>query len=53
MLAAYSEHAMEFERMAATEKDPQVRAQLEKQAKEYRNLAIARAKRLGMDLPEE
>jgi hypothetical protein len=32
MLAEYLERALEFERMAANETDPQVKAQLERQA---------------------
>jgi hypothetical protein len=39
--------------VAAREKDPGVRAQLEKQATDYRKLATARAKALGMEPPEE
>ncbi len=53
MLAEYLEHALEFERMAAREQNPEIRAQLEKQAEAYRKLAIARAKALGMEPPEK
>jgi hypothetical protein len=53
MLAEYQEHALEFEHMAANEKDPQVKAQLERQAAAYRKLAEARAKALGITLPTD
>ena len=49
MLAQYQEHALEFERMAANEKDPQVKAQLERQAAAYRKLAATRARAPGME----
>jgi hypothetical protein len=51
MLAEYLEHALEFERMAAHEQNPETKAQLEKQAAAYRKLATARAKALGMEPP--
>ena len=51
MLAEYLEHALEFERMAAREQNPEIKAQLEKQAEAYRKLAIGRAKALGMEPP--
>lgn len=53
MLAEYLEHALEFERMAAREQNPDTRAQLEKQAQAYRKLAISRARALGMEPPEQ
>jgi hypothetical protein len=37
--------------MAANEKNPQVKAQLQAQALAYRKLATTRAKELGMDPP--
>ena len=51
MLAEYLEHALEFERMAAREQNPEIKAQLQKQAEAYRKLAISRAKALGMEPP--
>ena len=48
MIAEYLEHALNFERMAAQEKDPQLKAKFEKQATEYRKLAAERAKTLGV-----
>jgi hypothetical protein len=51
MVAEYLEHALNFERMAAAESDPQLKANFEKQAAAYRKLATARAKELGMEPP--
>ena len=51
MIAEYLEHALQFERMAAGEKNPELKAQLEKQARSYRNLAADRAKKLRMQPP--
>jgi hypothetical protein len=52
MVAEYVEHALQFERLAAHEKNPQLRADLEKQAAAYRKLAADRAKKLGMEPPK-
>jgi hypothetical protein len=51
MIAEYLEHALQFERMAASEKNPELRAQLEKQAAAYRKLAGERANKLGLQSP--
>ncbi|HEU0083959.1 MAG TPA: hypothetical protein VFQ87_13925 [Bradyrhizobium sp.] len=51
LLADYLEHVIAFERMAADEKDPQIRAVFEKQAAAYRKLAAERAKKFGLDDP--
>jgi hypothetical protein len=51
MLADYLEHAIAFERMAADEKNPQIRVVFDKQAAAYRKLAAERAKRFGLDHP--
>ena len=51
LLVEYLEHAATFERMAAQENDPQVRAQFEKQAAAYRKLATERAARYGLPAP--
>jgi hypothetical protein len=51
MVAEYLEHALNFERMAAAENDPQLKANFETQAAAYRKLATARAKELGMEAP--
>ena len=53
MIAEYLEHALQFERMAAGEKNPELKAQMEKQAASYRKLAADRAKNLGMQPPPE
>jgi hypothetical protein len=41
-LAEYLEHARKFERLAAEEPRPQLKAQFESQAASYRNLAERR-----------
>ena len=51
MIAEYLEHALNFERMAAEETNPQVKAVFEKQAATYRNLLAERAKKFGLDHP--
>ena len=54
MIAEYLEHALQFERLAAEEPNPDLRAQLEKQAAAYRKLAAERTKKLGLDsLPRD
>ena len=45
MVAEYLEHALDFERLAAAEKDPELKASLLKQAEAYRKLAADRALR--------
>jgi len=47
----YLEHALLFERMAAQERVPEIRAQFERQAAAYRKLAAARAKRMEQPPP--
>jgi hypothetical protein len=51
MVAEYLEHAIEFERMAAGEANPEVKAVFAKQAATYRKLAADRAKKYGLDDP--
>lgn len=51
MLAEYLENALKFERMAADEKDPALKAHFEKQAVAYRKLAEQRAKQYGYPAP--
>jgi hypothetical protein len=41
-LAEYLENARQFERLAADEVHPEIKAQFEKQAASYRNLAVRR-----------
>ena len=51
LLTEYIEHALQFERLAAEESDPALKAQFAQQAKEYRKLATARAERYGLPPP--
>jgi len=51
MLADYLEKAVNFERMAAEEKDAKLRADLERLAISYRKLAAARANELKLPEP--
>lgn len=51
MIAEYLEHALQFERMAADEGNPQLKADLKRQADAYRKLAAERAKKLGLEPP--
>jgi hypothetical protein len=51
MIAEYLEHALNFERMAGEETNPEVKAVFEKQALAYRKLASDRAKQFGLDDP--
>jgi hypothetical protein len=51
MIAEYQEQAIQFEKMAAEEKDPKLKAQFEKQAAAYKRLAAERAKKLGLGPP--
>ena len=48
MIAEYLEHALQFERMAADETNPDLKESLTKQAQAYRKLAEERAGRLGL-----
>jgi hypothetical protein len=51
MIAEYLENAQKFERMAADEENPKIKAQFEKQAQAYRKLATERAQKLGLQPP--
>jgi hypothetical protein len=51
MLADYLEKAIDFERMAAEQKDAKLKANLDRLASAYRKLAIGRAKELNIPLP--
>ena len=53
MIAEYIENAQKFEQLAAHEKDPDLKTNLENQAFAYRKLARERAKKLGIQLPEK
>jgi hypothetical protein len=51
MITEYLDHAITFERMAAEEDNPVVKAQFEKQAVAYRKLAGERAAQYGLPMP--
>jgi hypothetical protein len=51
LLAEYLEHAIQFERLAAGENDPALKAQFEYQANAYRKLAAKRAEQYGLPPP--
>jgi hypothetical protein len=53
MIAEYLQKAHEFERFAASEKDPKRKAELLSQAEAYRKLAVKRAKDQGLTIPPE
>ena len=49
-ISEYLERGLKFERLAAEELIPQIKAEFEKQAAAYRKLAAERAKKLGVEL---
>jgi hypothetical protein len=51
LLGEYIEHALHFERLAADEDNPKLKAQLQGQARAYRKLAAERATKLGLPAP--
>ena len=51
MLAEYLEHVGQFERLAAEETNPQLKADFEQHAAAYRKRATERAKKLGLESP--
>jgi hypothetical protein len=51
LLTEYLEHALQFERLAAQESNPKLKAQFESQAGAYRKLAADRAERYGLPPP--
>jgi hypothetical protein len=51
LLTEYVEHALQFERLAAQEGDPDLKAQFEKQAADYRKLVTELAERYGLPPP--
>jgi hypothetical protein len=53
MIAEYLETAIHFEKMAADEKNPKLKADFEKQAAAYRKLAEQRAKKQGLQVPPQ
>jgi hypothetical protein len=53
MLVEYLDNAVQFERVAADEKDPKLKAEFERQAASYRKLAEKRAKEYGLKMPPD
>ena len=51
MIAEYLENAIKFERLAAEESDPKLKAVFEERARAYRRLADERADQLGLAPP--
>jgi hypothetical protein len=51
MIAEYLEHAVQFDLLARTEKNPKLKADFESQAAAYRKLAAERSKKLGLEPP--
>jgi hypothetical protein len=51
MIAEYLDNALKFERMAADESHPKLKAQFERQALAYRKLATERASKLNLPAP--
>ena len=52
LVAEYLDNALAFERIAATEKNPALRSEFEKEAAAYRRLAAKRAIDLGLEPPK-
>ncbi len=52
LVLKYLENAVRMKGLAATEKDPKLRADLEMQAEAYRKLAVQRAKERDLPLPD-
>jgi hypothetical protein len=53
LVAEYLERAHQFERLAAAENDPKIKAAFEKQAQSYHRLAVKRAEEMGSTLPKD
>jgi hypothetical protein len=53
LLAAYLDNARKFDRLAAEEINPILKAHFEKQADAYRKLAAERARKLGALAPPD
>jgi hypothetical protein len=53
LLTEYLEHALQFERLAAEETNPEIKAQFESQAAAYRKLVVERAAKYGLPPPSE
>ena len=53
MLAEYLENALQFEQMAADEKDLKLKAEFERKAASYRKRAEKIAKEYGLKMPPD
>jgi hypothetical protein len=53
MVTEYLERALEFESLAASEKDGSFKSELLKQAASYRRLAAKRAEQYGLPMPSQ
>jgi hypothetical protein len=53
MLSEYLENAVQFEQMAADEKDPKLKAEFVRQAASYRKRAEKRAKEYDLKMPPD
>jgi hypothetical protein len=51
LLLEYIEHALQFERLAAEEPDPETKPEYARLAKDYRRLAAERCERYGLPPP--
>jgi hypothetical protein len=51
LLTEYLEHALQFERLAAQESNPELKALFESQAAAYRKLVAERAQKYGLPPP--
>ena len=47
----YVAHALAFDRLAAEQSDPEIRAELAQEAAAYRKLAVERAAKFGLPSP--
>jgi hypothetical protein len=52
LIAEYLERAHQFERLAASETSPKLKADFAQQALDYHKLAEKRAKETGLSIPE-
>ncbi len=53
MIAEYLEHAVQFDLLARTEENLELKADFEQQAVAYRKLAAERGKKLGLQPPPQ
>jgi hypothetical protein len=53
MIAEYLDHALQFEQLAASESNLDLKATFLKQAEDYRKLAATRAAQLGVSDPSK